>query len=338
MPHLISIVIAAFNAERWISEAIRSGLLQTWPDLEVIVVDDGSTDRTAVMVRGMRDPRIKLIVQENRGQSAALNRGVAESSGGYIKFLDADDWLNPVHLEAQMHALAQTSQCVGSCRWGYFVRDPRHPAVRSEVTDRNYDDPREWLVDSLTKDEGMMGGWKWLIPRTVWDRCGGWDERLSLNNDFDFSIRLLLASGGVRFAPDAVYSYRKGISGALSGSRGPKAMMSASLTTECGCRALLAREDSPRIRRICANRWQEWLYKFYPEFPDLAMRAEAEVKRLGGSDVAIGGGRLQKLLVPLVGWKGVRRLQCASRSLGWRKVLQWKEHRRLAQLKKGPVA
>ena len=206
--------------------------------------------------------------------------------------------------------------------------------MRVEHTNRDYLDPIEWLVDSLTKDEGMMGGWMWLIPRNVWGRVGGWDERLSLNNDFDFSIRLLLASAGVRFALNAVYSYRKGVPGMLSGRGGRAAMESAFLTTESGCRHLLLRESSDRIRRICADRWQQWLYLFFPEYPDLAERAEKEIASLGGSSLPMQGGRVLRCLLPILGWKRVRRLQVASRSRGWNAILRWKANQRRRRLQR----
>jgi glycosyltransferase involved in cell wall biosynthesis len=325
---MVSIIMPAFNASPWIGEAVASALAQTWRDLEVVVVDDGSTDDTAAIVEGIGDPRVRLIRQENRGQSAAANAGAAAARGEWLKFLDADDALNPGHLEAQLASIAAAPACVSCCRWGYFAADPSGPAVRSESVDRDYDDPLEWLADSLTRDEGMMGGWRWLIPRDVWQRGGGWDERLGLNNDFDFSIRILLASGGVRFAPGAVYAYRKGLAATLSGSRGRRAMESAFLTTELGCGSLLAREDSARIRRICADRWQRWLFEFHPEFPDLAARADAEVRRLGGSNVRIGGGRVLRMMVPVLGWKRVRQLQVLARRCGWQAVLRWKAARR----------
>ena len=329
---LVSVIIPAYNAELWIAESIGSVLAQTWRELEVIVVDDGSQDATPEMVAGIDDPRVRLIRQENRGQCAALNRGVAEAQGDFIKFLDADDWLNPEHLAAQLAVLDGWNDCVSACRWGYFVHDPRRCVVRDEQSNRDYEDPLEWLVDSLTKDEGMMGGWKWLIPRFVLERSGGWDERLSLNNDFDFSIRLLLASSGVRFASGAVCAYRKGVGGALSGSVSPKAMKSALLTTESGCRALLAREDSERIRQICANRWQEWLFKFYPEHRGLAEAAEFKMHELGGSPIKIGGGLIMRVLLPLIGWKSVRHLQTMGYRFGWRIVLDWKTRRRITKI------
>jgi hypothetical protein len=110
-------------------------------------------------------------------------------------------------------------------------------------------------------------------------------------------------------------------------------MLSAYQTTEGGCRALLAREDSERIRRICADRWQEWLFKFYPDHPELAAGAERQVAALGGSTRRMPGGRLQRTLVPVIGWRGVRRLQSLVYRSGWGAVLRWKARRRLARLK-----
>jgi glycosyltransferase involved in cell wall biosynthesis len=330
----VSIIIAAYRAERYIESSIRSALSQTVSDIEVIAVDDGSDDGTGTILRGITDSRLRVISQDNQGQSAALNRGAAAANGRYLKFLDADDQLNARHIAAQLRALQDSTDHLASCRWGYFVDDATALHIKPEHTNRDYDDPLAWVVDSLSLDEGMMGGWMWLIPRGVWERSGGWNERLSLNNDFDFSIRLLLSSRGVRFASDAVYSYREGVSQALSGRRTRAAMESAFLTTKLGCAALLRREDSARIRRLCANRWQRWLYVFYPDFMDLAADAEAHVNELGGSDFRIEGGRLLKLISPVIGWRAARQIQVRAYRAGWSSVLQWKTRRRLAALTK----
>ena len=330
----VSVVIPAYNAAQFIRSSVESALSQTLADIEVVIVDDGSVDGTADVVRAIEDPRVRLVQQDNAGQSAACNRGATESRGDFLKFLDADDWLNPAHLEAQLAAGAGRDDIAVSCRWGYFVGHPGAPRIVPEHTNRDYDDPIDWIIDSLSLDEGMMGGWMWLIPRPVWDRSGGWDERLSLNNDFDFSIRLLLSSSGVAFARDAVYSYREGVHGALSATRGRAAMESAFNTTDAGCRRLLSREDSPRVRSVCADRWQRWVYVFYPQFPDLAERAEREVTRLGGSGLKLEGGTLLRLLEPVVGWRAVRRMQVRAYQGSWASVLQWKARRRLEEIRR----
>jgi len=327
---LVSVVIPVFNAERYIADAVHSALRQSHTNLEVLVVDDGSTDNTAEVVAQIQDPRVRLISQYNQGQSVALNKGVENARGVYIKLLDADDCLNPSHIEAQLDAIGADPTVLASCRWGYFVDDHAYPVVREEHTNRDYADPLEWIVDSLTKDEGMMGGWMWLIPRKLWDKCGGYDPCLSLNNDFHFSINLLLASDGVRFTDGAIYRYRKGISGALSASAGREAMESAYLTTEMGTQCLLEYENSPRIRRICADRFQQWLFKFYPEFPVLVRKTEEQIENLGGSKLDLSGGRVLRVLLPILGWKRVRKIQCITYRFGWQVVLKLKAKKRRA--------
>lgn len=326
---LVSIIVPAYNAEAWIGEALRSVIAQTHGDWQCIVVDDGSKDGTAAAVEALPDDRIALISQANAGQSAAANRGLEEARGDYIKFLDADDSLNAEHLAAQLQALDGRQDAVADCAWGYFVADPETVTPRKESTNRDFDAPLEWLVASLTQNEGMMGGWKWLLPREVIERAGGWNPQLSLNNDFDFSIRQLLAARAVRWAPRAVYRYRKTLTPTLSGSKGRRAMESALLTTQLGCAALRRQEDSLRIRRICADRHQGWLYQFFPDFPDLAHAAEAAVAELGGSQRPLEGGRLLQRLLPILGWKNIRRLQTIAYRSGWAAVLKRKEKQRV---------
>lgn len=326
---LVSIIVPVYNAEAYVDVALSSALNQTYENVEIIIVDDGSNDGSLSRIGQFTDTRIRVISQENQGQSAAINRGVAASSGEYIKLLDADDWINPEHIACQVASVAEHSDCIASCRWGYFWSNSANTNPRDEVTNRDYDRPLEWIIDSLTKDEGMMGGWKWLIPRKVWDRGGGYDSRLSLNNDFHFSIATLLASQGVRFAEGAVYGYRKGLSGALSTSYGRKAMESALLTTQLGVDLLLARESSASIRRIAADRFQSWLFRFYPDFPDLTAAAECRIQELGGSSLRLNGGKVLKLVQPIIGWKCVRRLQALAYRWGWQKVLAMKARKKL---------
>ena len=124
---LVSIIVPAFNAERFVARALRSALGQAYPNLEIIVVDDGSTDRTAEIVRSCSDPRIRLVVQANRGQAAARNHGIRLSAGKYVTFLDADDAYLPAKVERQVAFLEATPGFQGAfCDAAHFYsRDPR---------------------------------------------------------------------------------------------------------------------------------------------------------------------------------------------------------------------
>jgi glycosyltransferase involved in cell wall biosynthesis len=324
----VSVIIPAFNARQYLSEALGSLCQQTMGDFEVIVVDDGSTDGTSLIAQQFPDARIRVFVRENGGQSAASNFGCSVAKGRYIKFLDADDLLNPQHLESQLNALVMYPHHVSCCAWGYFRKTTSAVSVRSEVANADYDQPLNWIVDSLTSDEGMVGAWRWLIPRNIWDACGGWNEQLSLNNDFDLSIRILLASKGVRFAEGSIYYYRKGVPGAVSCSLSRHSLESAYLATLLGTRSLLQCEDSPRIRRLCADRFQWWVYRFFPKHAALVRDAEEQIRQLGGSEVKMQGGLFLQQLLPLLGWRNVRRLQAIAEKLGWQHVQRWKQRRR----------
>lgn len=328
----VSVIIPAFNAGRYLEATLRSLSLQTMSDFEVIVVDDGSADDTLRVASQFPDQRVRVYSRSNSGQSAASNFGCSKATGQYLKFVDADDLLNPQHLQVQLESLQSYPRHVACCSWGYFRESVSRFSIRTEVANMDYNEPLDWIVDSLTCDEGMMGAWRWLIPRSVWDASGGWNEQLTLNNDFDLSIRVLLASSGVRFSAGAVYYYRKGVSGALSGSVSRRSQESAYLTTLLGTRSLLQREDSPRIAQLCADRFQQWMFRFFPEFPDLVLQAEQQIQQLGGSRLQLQGGRLLHLLLPAIGWRNVRRLQVLAQRLGWHRVQHWKQQRRLRQI------
>jgi glycosyltransferase involved in cell wall biosynthesis len=327
----VSIIIPVYNAAEHLRESLDSVLAQDYGELEVVAVNDGSTDGSGRILWEYRNEGVRLVDQENRGQCGALNRGIEEAGGDCIKFFDADDVMNEGHISAQVEALGGRHDVVASCRWGAFYRRPSEAQFRPETTHRNYDDPMDWIVDSLTRDVGMMGGWMWLIPAPVLERAGRWDTRLSLNNDFDFSIRVLLASRGVRFAGGARLYYRKGTEESLTQRADRQALESAFLTTRLGTEHILAHEDSERTRRICADRFKHWLFRFYPSFPDLARRTEEEIARLGGSDLQPQGGAIFRALRTCLGWKRARWLQYQAHRAGWGTVARakrrWKRWR-----------
>lgn len=115
-PPKISVVMSAYNAERFIGEAIASILNQTWKDFEFVIVNDGSTDGTADVIRSFDDSRIRFVEQENQGAIRSLNRGIMMARGEYIARFDADDIAMPHRLERQLAFLETHSGCamVGS--------------------------------------------------------------------------------------------------------------------------------------------------------------------------------------------------------------------------------
>ncbi len=307
-PPLVSVLMPAYNAENYIGNAIESVLKQTYHNLELIVVNDGSTDKTEEVLGAIHDNRLKVVHQNNQGQCTACNRAYAESSGTYIKFFDADDLLSSNCIELQLQRLNGSEDKVASAEWGRFYNNDLSTFKLNPESVWKDMSPIDWLVDSLQQGVNMMQCGLWLIPRAVLEKSGLWDERLSLNNDFDFFIRVLLNSEQVIFTPEAKLYYRSGNANTLSGILNRDALEKAILSNKLGVEHLLKFENSLRVRKICANVLQQWAYQAYPQFPDLSTQLEDWIKRLGGSNVPLSGGEMRRALATIVGWKNAKKV------------------------------
>lgn len=314
MEPLVSILIPVYNCEQWLAQTLESALSQTWQNKEIIVVDDGSTDDSLAIARSFASPFLKAISQENRGQSASENRALQEAQGNFIQYLDADDLLEPDKIERQIGLLGDSSsKFVAAGEWARFYQDPTEARFLPEPVWKDLL-PVEWLSCSW-EGGGMMHGAAWLIPRHIADRAGGWNESLSLINDFDYFSRVLLASEGVKFCWGAKTYYRSGIVGNLSSAKARPALESAFLSLELGTSRLIEREDSSRTRHACATAFQRFIYSTYPDAPDLVQQAEEKVRSLGGSQLKPDGGWLFKLFAQTLGWKTAKKMQNARIAL-----------------------
>jgi len=196
---LVSILIPAYNAERWIADTIRSALAQTWPHKEIIVIDDGSTDRTRSIVEKFGSEGVSLVTQENRGVCAARNRAYEISQGDYIQWLDADDLLSPNKIAKQMEAAKehQSRRTLFSCPWGYFIF--RVNKARFVPTSLWCDlSPLEWLQRRWEQNLHMNPA-TWLTSRELSDAAGPWDTQLVGGGieDGEYFSRVILAANGL---------------------------------------------------------------------------------------------------------------------------------------------
>lgn len=315
----ISIIIPCYNAAKYIKETLDSILQQTFKDFEVILIDDGSKDDTASIIQSYQDARIRFYQQANQGQCKASNYGLSLAQGKYIKFIDADDIINETHLQAQWEQINGATDVLASCAWGRFYDDnPNSAEFIPETVWKNMPS-LEWIKASLSQRNDMMGAWVWLIPKELLDTTGGWDERLSLNNDFEFSMRLLTHVKEVRFAEEAKLFYRSGLA-TLSQTTSRKAFQSAILSNELGCSYLLHKEDTPETRSLCANRYQEWVFRIYPSNKDLVRQLERKIKVLGGSKRKIEGGKVLTTLASLLGWKAAKYIKTVMEQKGYKKM------------------
>ncbi len=308
MAPLVSVLIPCYNVEDWLADTIESVLAQTWRNIELILVNDGSTDNTLIVAKKYEAPNVKILSQENLGQSASETRALQEAQGDFIEYLDADDLLSPDKLERQILLLDESeSGYVASGEWARFYKTPEDARFIPEPIWANFS-PVDWLVCSWDGG-GMMHGAAWLIPRKVADMAGPWNEGLTLINDFDYFSRVLLASKGVKFCQGAKSYYRSGLSSSLSGAKSRSAIESAFRSLEIGTSALLSQENTSRTRHACATSYQRLIHAIYPAEPDLIKQAEMQVRVWGGSQLKPEGGMLFQVLSKAVGWKSAKQFQ-----------------------------
>lgn len=318
---LVTIIIPVYNSSQYINSTLESVKSQFYPSIEIICVNDGSTDNSLEILNHYRD-RIIIIDQTNQGQCAASNAGLKVAKGDYIKFFDADDIMNPEHIELQVKRLNGRQDAIASCEWGRFYDG--NPESTLFIPEPVWHDmkPLDWIKTALAQKADMMGAWLWLIPRQIIEKTGGWDERLSLNNDFEFSTRLLLAANEVLFTPGAKIYYRSGITSSLASSKSKKAYQAALLSTDLGCQHLINAENTKETRLLCANRYQEWAYRIFPQYNDLVEEIEKKINQLGGSNKKMDGGKLFITLRNLFGWKIAKRIQLFFYKVGYLKILK----------------
>ena len=306
---LVSIIIPCYNAGHWLAATLESALAQTHQHTEIIVVDDGSSDDSLTLARSFESRGVRVVAQTNAGASAARNHGLRLARGGFIQFLDADDFISPDKIAAQLAFLsARPAGTLATCAWGRFSADPATAQFVDTAVFRDFA-PVEFLV--LAGDTGaMMHPSSWLLPRVIADKAGPWNETLSLNDDGEYFCRVLLASLGMAYCPDGRSYYRSGLPGSLSQQRGERARRSQFHSLELITQQLQAAEDSPRTRRAAANYFQRFIHDFFPAPADLMAAAAARVATLGGSTLGPPPmGPKTTLLARVVGWRNVWRLK-----------------------------
>jgi glycosyltransferase involved in cell wall biosynthesis len=306
MTPLVSIIIPCYNAEPWVADAVESALSQTWPEIEVIAINDGSTDGSLSVLRRLASSKVRVIDQANRGASAARNAGLLAAKGQLIQFLDADDLLSADKLASQVPRLiANGPEAVATARWGRFEKNPSVAVVTESPLFHDLD-PVDFLL-LHTATGRMMHPAAWLVPAGVARKAGPWNESLSLNDDGEYFARVALAAAKVIHIPDSLSLYRSRLPDSLSGRGDRRSLESLFVSCELVAAHLREKEDSPRVRQALADYFQRLAYEVYPGAPKLSARAQASADLLGGSKVLPEMGRRQEWLSRIVGWRLARR-------------------------------
>lgn len=326
MEPLVSILIPAYNAERWIADSIKSALRQTWRRTEIVVVDDGSRDQTLSVARQFASRKVSVVTQQNNGAAVARNNGFSIGQGDYIQWLDADDLLAPDKVEKQMDAMDRlgSKRLLLSAAWGSFMYRPQNAKFSPTALWRDLS-PIEWLLLQMENNLHMQTA-TWLVSRELAEVAGAWDTRLACcaSDDGEYFCRVILGSEGIRFVPESKVFYRMPTSKNLSyiglSNRKIEAQFFA---LQLYIQHVRAREDSERVRMACVKFLQTWLHNFYPTRPDIVEKATTLARALGGHLEVPRFGWKYAWIQKMFGWGLAKRASLFAPQLKWGFVRVW---------------
>ena len=210
---LVTIIIPAYNHEAFVEQALESVLHQTYKNIELIVIDDGSTDRTAErigeVVRSAGAGKVTFLTQENHGLPRTLNRGLQLARGQYVAFLASDDAYLPTRIEEGVRALEGADVSVpASYSDGYIVNER---GQKVDLFSSRYAVP----VGQNQRKELMIGNWipalSVLFRRSALLECGPFDERGAIE-DYDMLLRMAARCGNMVYVPTPLFLYRRHLS------------------------------------------------------------------------------------------------------------------------------
>ncbi|GAB4339685.1 MAG: hypothetical protein Kow0099_14980 [Candidatus Abyssubacteria bacterium] len=198
----VSVVMGVYNGERYVRQAVESVLRQTFRDFEFIIIDDGSTDGTAEIIRGFDDPRIRIITNvRNEGLTRCLIKGCEEARGRYIARMDADDVSYPHRFQRQVEFLEANPDCAVVGTQCFFIDDKGNERARS-----SYACSHEEIKEDVWKRSPFAHG-SVMMVKSRYEECGGYREPFRFAQDYDLWLRLLEKHNGAN-VPEVLYRLR----------------------------------------------------------------------------------------------------------------------------------
>lgn len=199
MNSLISIIIPCYNDADFIEQAAKSAINQTYTNKEIIVVDDGSDEKTKAVIKSIEPKIDRLIVQENQGQSSARNNGINAARGELIIVLDSDDYFEPTFTKRAIEIISNSDDVKIATCWGRRITE--HEILIDIFK------PGGGALNSFLLQNGCFGSC--MFRKSDWERVGGYDESMKQGfEDWEFYIRLLSDRGVAYVIPEVLFNYR----------------------------------------------------------------------------------------------------------------------------------
>jgi glycosyltransferase involved in cell wall biosynthesis len=316
--HLVSIIIPVFNSENSIRETLKSALNQTYENIEVIVINDGSIDTSEDIILAFNDSRIIYRYQRNQGSPIAKNLGLSIANGEYIQFLDADDLLSVDKIENQIKLLDGKSDSICVCRTQIFynLEDLSNNNNLEEIDTCfiNFSDkPIEFLFNLLGVNGrvGMVQPNAYLTPMAIIKKAGYWSTLLnrSPDDDSEFFCRVLLHSNKIIYDQTSINYYRKSIN-SLSSGKSLLHAYGALKTIELKTKIILDYNNTSIVKNALANSFANLAYNYGSLHPEIIVKVKQKLNDLlGYKSIPIVGGKYFKIISSVFGFENTQKIK-----------------------------
>ncbi len=282
---LVSILIPLYNAEKYFSETMESLLAQTYPNIEIIIVDDGSTDNSLNIAREYENQyeHIKVCTQKNSGAQIARNKAFELSLGEYIQYFDADDIMHPNKIATQMEVLRQydfQDSIVATGKWMTFLNSIDNAAPREQIINKDYDDKFLFFKEAWENGEYIIGQ-SWLIHRMMNEKIGNWDIQLTKHQDGEFFTRVAYRATKIVFVKESLFYYRKGIANSISSDKSIKGMMSHLYFNHMRFNIVKNDLEKHSLHKAVAKLYSEFYAGYFPLDKQMKEEVCGKLKSLG---------------------------------------------------------
>lgn len=309
---MVSVIIPVYNSAKFLQKCLEKLLQQTWPNLEIIVVDDESTDDSYAIAKQFEDRGVKVLQQKNAGAAIARNTGLLAAKGKYIQFLDADDYLSFNKIEEQVKALDGRDDKIAVCNYVSFMHDDElqtEPPILDQshfIFSSNH--PADFLVNLWGGNTGQSNFIQtncWLVPRKLIDEAGGWRPYRCPDDDGEFFARVLLASNGIVYVPGIMNYYRRAnTKHKLSANPNKKYLQNSLLTIDLKYKYLEEKYSNEKLDKAFARQYLDFAVYNYYHHRVLSKIALRRYKTMHHNlEAPLLGGKIVELVKKIFGWK-----------------------------------
>lgn len=284
----VSILIPCYNSAAFIDETIQCCIGQTYANIEIVIVDDGSKDNSLEIIRKYESDKVKIISQTNLGACCARNLAFQHCTGDYILYLDADDVINSEFVACHMCKLKPMDcRTISFCPWDRFYKtldDAKFPHLNIY---KDYDDAFQLLLD-MWMTGNMLANSCYVIPKQLVIESNGWNETILKNQDGEFFSRILMLAHKALFIPDARTYYRTGSYDSVSKGTSYLKIRSFLDSLVLYKKNALNHENTERVKMALAQNFSLFIYLYYNLYPDLCEIAKRETLDMGVSLLPAG--------------------------------------------------